>query len=106
MTVEVTAPAAARVHWWLAVEPLAGDDVVWALTKVSDDTPPTGPADAGVLTGLGPVRALAESVRPLRDDLWGGPLTDPGREGELAARLGVALLPEALRVGLLAAAPD
>jgi len=112
MSVDTAAPTgavhtASRVHWWLAAEPLGGDDVAWALTKVSGDTPPTGPADAGLLSGLGEVRALAEPARPSGDaDLWGGLLTDLARERELATRLGAALLPDLLREGLLGVDAD
>ena len=85
--------------WWLAVEPL-GDDVAWALTCV-DGSPVTGPVDAGLWTGLGPIAEAADRARPPRTgDLWSGPLTVPGDERELAVRLGAALLPEALRAAL------
>jgi hypothetical protein len=105
MSIDVSAPTESRVHWWLAAEPLAGADIAWALTRVSGDTPVTGPVDAGVLTGLDSIRSLAESVRPSGNDLWSGPLTDPVRERELAGRLGAVLLPHQLRAGLLDAEP-
>lgn len=92
-------------RWWLALEPL-GDDVVWALTRVHRDRPPTGPVGAGLFTGLGEVRALTESAQPTAADPWSGPLTDPRLERALAVTLGRALLPGLLRDALRGADPD
>jgi len=98
--------AESHFHWWLAAEPL-GDDVAWALTRVSGTEVPTGPVGGGLLTGLGGIKQLAESARPTGDgDPWSGPLTDPRREHELAVRLGEALLPTILRTALRGADVD
>ena len=91
--------------WWLAVEPL-DDAVAWALTCV-DGSPITGPVDAGLWTDRGEVAEAAARARPTgTGDLWSGPLTSPGEERELAARLGAALLPEPLRAALAAGDRD
>lgn len=95
-----------RVHWWLAAEPL-GDDMVWALTRVSATEVTTGPEGAGLVEGLADIRALAEAARPSGErDLWSGPMTDRRREHDLAVRLGLALLPDILRTALARADPS
>jgi hypothetical protein len=94
--------AESHVHWWLAAEPL-GDDVAWALTKVSGTEIPTGPVDGGLLTGLGEIKRLVESARPAGE---GDPWSDPRLEHEPAVRVGEALLPAILRTGLREAEVD
>lgn len=93
-----------RIGWWLALEPIGPAAVAWSLIRV-DDTPPVGPIGAGLQSEVADLRALVASLPPRgrrAEELWSGPLVDPGQEVAAAVRLGQALLPDALRRELLA----
>lgn len=100
--------SAVPTGWWLALDPVGRDEVVWSLssTAVGD-----GPVAAGLLPGTAELAALAASLLPVTDAaagdrasaweaLWSGPLGSPAEEARVAVALGRALLPFELRDAL------
>lgn len=101
-------PGAPPTGWWLALEPLGQDDVVWALSSTAASG---GPVAAGLLSGMAELRALAANLLPVADGaagdrtaawkaLWSGSLGARASETKVAVALGQALLPLELRDAL------
>ena len=86
-----------EVAWWLSLEPL-GDDAVWALTRVADGRPPTGPLGAGLLPAIGFVKEMVLGALPTKGAApWQGALVDRATQREFACAVGQVLLPYDLR---------